>query len=155
MMNGLMTQLTRIKLGDDIEESHMRNRQLIAKWVYEKGKENNVVEIVERKNKHFVKINNYSKLRLLFGELLKEIQRIKSEGDFEAAKNLVEKYGVKIDQKLHREILDRYKRLNLAPYKGFVNPTYTLITNNMGEITDVKVSYTESYTEQMLRLSNK
>lgn len=155
MMNGLMTQLTRIKLGDDIEESHMRNRQLIAQWVYEKGKENNVVEIVERENKHFVKINNYSKLRLLFGELLKEIQRIKSEGDFEAAKNLVEKYGVKIDQELHREILDRYKQLNLAPYKGFVNPTYTLITNNMGEITDVKVSYTESYTEQMLRLSNK
>ncbi len=151
MMNGLMTQLTRIKLGDIIEESHMRNRQLIAKWVLEKGQYMNVVELVKKDGKTFVKINNYDELRSLFGELLAEIQRIKSEGDFEGAKKIVETYAVQVDPELHAEVLERYKKLNLAPYKGFVNPVYTPITDEAGNITDIKVDYTESYIEQHLR----
>lgn len=153
MMNGLMTQLVRIELGNDVEEAHMRNRQLIAKWVYEKGKAANVVEFAERDGKHFVKINDYVKLRELFGSLLAEIQRIKSEGDFDAAKNIVEKYGVKVDADLHKEIKARYEKLNLAPYKGFVNPMYETETDSNGNIVDVKVSYNEDFVSQMLRYS--
>lgn len=153
LMNGLMTQLTRIDLGKDIEESHMRNRQLISKWVYEKGRDEGVIEIVTNNNKKFVKVNDYEKLRLLFGELLREIQRIKSTGDIESAKNLVEKYAVKIDLDLHKEILDRYKALNLSPYKGFVNPKYEAVRDEFGNITDIKIEYGEDYTTQMLRYS--
>lgn len=155
MMNGLMTQLVRIELGNNVEEAHMRNRQLIAKWVFEKGKKHNVVELVKRDNKTYVKINDYTKLRSLFGELLSEIQRIKSEGDFNAARALVENYAVKVDLTLHKEILDRYKKLNISPYKGFVNPVYTLEKDKSGNITDVNVSYNEGYSEQMLRYSKE
>jgi dipeptidyl-peptidase-3 len=152
MMNGLMTQLTRIELGNNIEESHMRNRQLIARWVFEKGENDKVVEIKERDGKSFVVINDYKKMRELIGNLLAEIQRIKSEGDFEAAKELVEKYAVKVDQNLHKEIKDRYARLNLAPYKGFVNPIYKPIYDG-DKLVDVVVSYDENFVEQMLRYS--
>lgn len=155
MMNGLMTQLVRIEPGKDIEESHMRNRQLIARWVYEKGKDESVVELKERDGKTFVVINDYSKLRTLFGDLLAEIQRIKSEGDFVAAKKIVEDYAVKVDQKLHSEVLERYKRLNMKPYKGFVNPVFELVQDKDGKVTDVKISYDEGYTEQMMRYSKQ
>ena len=153
MMNGLMTQLVRIELGNNIEEAHMRNRAIIARWAYEKGKKDNVVELVKRDGKTFVKVNDYVKLRELFGALLAEIQRIKSTGDFNAARDMVENYGVKIDPVLHKEILERYKKLNLAPYKGFINPVYTAVKDALGNITDVKVDYTESYEDQMLRYS--
>ena len=153
--NGLMTQLTRINLGNNIEESHMRNRQLIAKWVFEKGKADNVIERKERDGKTFFEINDYEKLRTLFGELLAEIQRVKSEGDFEGAKNLVETYGVKVDYDLHREVLERYKKLNLAPYSGFVNPKYIVSWDNDGNITDITLDYTEGYAEQMMRYSKE
>lgn len=151
MMNGLMTQLTRIKPGDSIEESHMRNRQLIARWVLEKGAKDKVVELVERKGKTYVKINDYQALRQLFGKLLAEIQRIKSEGDFEGAKKLVETYAIKVDPKLHAEILERYRKLNLAPYKGFVNPVYTPVIDANKNIIDIKVDYTEDFLEQHLK----
>lgn len=153
MMNGLMTQLTRIQPGKNIEEAHMRNRQLIAAWVFEKGKADNVVEMKVRDGETYVVINDYEKLRSLFGQLLAEIQRIRSTGDFEAGKTIVEAYAVKVEPALHNEVLARYKKLNLAPYRGFVNPVYTLIKNKSGKITDVKVSYTENYTEQNLRYS--
>jgi dipeptidyl-peptidase-3 len=153
MMNGLMTQLVRIELGKDVEEAHMRNRQLIAKWVFEKGKAENVVELKQRDGKTYVVINNYEKLRSLFGELLKEVQRIKSEGDFEAGKNMVETYAVKIDRNLHQEVLERYAKLNLSPYKGFVNPVMKEVKNNSGETIDIQLDYTEGYAEQMLRYS--
>ncbi len=155
MMNGLMTQLVRIELGNDVEEAHMRNRQLIAKWAFEKGKPDNVVELVKKDGKTYVKINDYEKLRGLFGQLLAEIQRIKSEGDFAAARQLVEDYAVKVDPKLHEEVLARYEKLHLSPYKGFVNPVYEVVTNDSGEITDVKISYTEGYAQQMLRYSRE
>lgn len=155
VMNGLMTQLTRIQPGKNIEEAHMRNRQLIASWVFERGKADKVIEMVKRNGETFVVVNNYEKLRTLFGELLAEIQRIKSTGDFEGGKKLVETYGVKVDQPLHAEVLDRYKKLNLAPYRGFVNPVYTLVKNGKGEITDVKISYNENYVEQHLRYSKE
>ncbi len=155
IMNGLLTQLTRIQPGKNIEEAHMRNRQLIASWVYEKGKTDKVIEMVERNGKTFVVVNNYEKLRTLFGQLLAEIQRIKSTGDFESGKNLVETYGVKVNQILHTEVLKRYKKLNLAPYRGFVNPVYTLVKNGKGEITDVTISYNENYIDQHLRYSNE
>lgn len=151
MMNGLMTQLVRITPGESVEEAHMRNRQLIAKWAFEKGATDKVVELVKKDSKTYVVINDYNILRDLFGRLLAEIQRIKSEGDFEAARSLVEKYAVKVDPVLHAEILERYKKLNLAPYKGFVNPVYEVVTDKEGDITDVKVSYNERYAEQMLR----
>lgn len=151
MMNGLMTQLVRIIPGNDIEEAHMRNRQLIAKWAFENGKKDNVVELVKKDGKTYVKVNDYEKLRKLFGKLLAEIQRIKSEGDFEGAKALVENYGVKVDLDLHKEVLARYEKLNIAPYKGFVNPVYEPVTDKDGNITDVKVRYDEGYAEQMLR----
>lgn len=153
MMNGLMTQLVRIAKGKDVEEAHMRNRQLIARWTYEHGQRDKVVEIVRREGKSYVVINDYRRLRELFAQLLAEIQRIKSEGDFEAAKQLVENYGVKIDPQLHEEILERYKKLNLAPYKGFVNPVMRLEKNTQGEVTDVTLDYTEGYAAQMLRYS--
>ena len=153
MMNGLMTQLVRIEPGKDIEEAHMVNRQLIAKWVLEKGKADNVVEYKVRDGKTFVIINDYEKLRSLFGQLLAEIQRVKSEGDFKTAKYLVENYGIKVDQKLHKEVLDRYKSLNMKPYKGFVNPTFEITEDKDGNITDVKLNYTEDYISQMLRYS--
>ena len=153
MMNGLMTQLVRIAKGKDVEEAHMRNRQLIARWTYEHGQRDKVVEIVRREGKSYVVINDYRRLRELFAQLLAEIQRIKSEGDFEAAKQLVENYGVKIDPQLHEEILERYKKLNLAPYKGFVNPVMRLVKNAQGEVTDVTLDYTEGYAAQMLRYS--
>jgi len=153
IMNGLLTQLTRIQPGKNIEEAHMRNRQLIAAWVFEKGKTDKVIEMVIRDGKTYVVINDYEKLRTLFGKLLAEIQRIKSTGDFEEGKKLVEAYGVKVNQPLHDEILARYKKLNLAPYRGFVNPVYTLVKNEKGEITDVTISYTENYIDQHLRYS--
>ena len=153
MMNGLMTQLVRIAKGKDVEEAHMRNRQLIARWAYEHGQRDKVVEIVRREGKSYVVINDYRRLRELFAQLLAEIQRIKSEGDFQAAKQLVENYGVKIDPQLHEEILERYKKLNLAPYKGFVNPVMRLEKNAQGEVTDVTLDYTEGYAAQMLRYS--
>ena len=155
IMNGLMTQLTRIQPGKNIEEAHMRNRQLIAAWVFEKGKAGKVIEIVKRKGETFVVVNDYQKLRTLFGQLLTEIQRIKSTGDFEGGKKLVEMYGVKVNQNLHAEVLKRYKKLNLAPYRGFVNPVYTLVKNGKGEITDVTISYNENYIEQHLRYSKE
>ena len=131
----------------------MRNRQLIARWAYEHGKAENVVEFVKKDNKTYVKINDYEKLRALFAQLLAEIQRIKSTGDLEAARNMVETYAVKVDPALHAEVLQRYEKLNLAPYKGFVNPVYEAVMDEAGNITDVKVTYTEGYAEQMLRYS--
>ena len=155
LRNGLLTQLTRIESGKDIEESHMRNRQLIARWAYEAGKAENVVEFFKKDGKTFVRINDYLKLRNLFGQLLKEIQRIKSEGDFEAARNLVESYAVKVDRPLHDEILLRFKKLDLAPYAGFLNPIYELKTWPCGTPNDVLIRYDEDYTSQMLRYSNE
>ncbi len=153
MLNGMMTQLMRIEPGKDVEESHMRNRKLIAEWAYEMGKQDNVVELVEIDGETFIKINDYDKLREIFGKQLAEIQRIKSEGDYEAGRALVEKYAVKVDPQLHKEVLDRYASLSIAPYRGFVNPTYTLVKNDNGEITDVKITYGEGYIDQMLRYS--
>ncbi|MDR0349804.1 MAG: dipeptidyl peptidase 3 [Tannerella sp.] len=153
MMNGLMTQLVRVEAGKDIEEAHMRNRQLIARWVYEKGKAEKVVELKKRNGKTFVVINDYAMLRTFFGQLLAEVQRIKSEGDFEAGKALVETYGIKVDSELHAEVLTRYARLNLAPYKGFINPVMREVKDREGKVTDIKLDYTEGYTEQMLRYS--
>ena len=153
LMNGLMTQLVRIQPGNTVEEAHMRNRQLIARWVFEKGAADKVVELVKKDGKTYVVVNDYEKVRQLFGELLAEIQRIKSTGDFAAARALVEDYAVKVDPVLHAEVLERYKKLNLAPYKGFVNPKDEAVTDANGTITDVKVSYDEGYAEQMLRYS--
>lgn len=155
MMNGLMTQLVRIEPGRTVEEAHMRNRQLIARWVLEQGREAKVVELVVREGKTYVRVNDYAQLRALFGKLLAEVQRIKSEGDYEAARRLVETYGVQIDPALHAEVLQRYERLHLAPYKGFVNPVYTLQTDAEGNVTDVQIAYTEGYAEQMLRYSRE
>ena len=151
MMNGLMTQLVRIEPGCNVEEAHMRNRQLIARWALEHGADTRAVELVRREGKTYVKVNDYQELRRLFGRLLAEVQRIKSEGDYEAARRLVEKYGVQVDPELHAEVLARYRTLHLAPYKGFVNPVYTALTDDEGKIVDVKVDYTEGYAEQMLR----
>ena len=151
MMNGLMTQLVRIEPGKDIEEAHMRNRQLIANWVYEHAE--GEMLIIERDGKHYLQINDYEGVRRLYGELLAEIQRITSEGDYPAAKEMVEKYAVKVNPELHKEVLERYAKLNLAPYKGFVNPVYKVERNAEGEITDVKLDFTEGYVEQHLRYS--
>ena len=150
MMNGLMTQLTRIKPGHQIEEAHMRNRALIARWCLEHG---DAIELVKRDGKTFVSITDYEALRGLIARLLAEIQRIKSEGDFEAARQLVEKYAVKVDAHLHEEVLSRYAKLDLAPYKGFLNPVMTPVTDERGEITDITLDYTEGYAAQMLRYS--
>ena len=153
MMNGLMTQLTRIELGKNIEEAHMRNRALIAHWVLERGDE--AIKMVQRSGKTYVEISDYARLRDLFAQLLAEIQRIKSEGDFSAARKLVEQYAVKVDAALHSEVLERYRHLNLAPYKGFINPVLHPVTDESGVITDVAVDYTESYEAQMLRYSKE
>lgn len=153
LMNGLMTQLVRIEPGNNVEEAHMRNRQLIARWVYEKGAAEKVVELVKKDGKTYVVINDYEKVRDLFGRLLAEIQRIKSTGDYAGAHDLVEAYAVKVDPALHAEVLERYKKLNLAPYKGFVNPKYEAVTDADGTITDVTVTYDEGYAKQMLRYS--
>ena len=153
IMNGLMTQNTRIEPGKDIEEAHMRNRKLISEWAYQHGKADNVIEYVKRNGKTYIRINDYEKLRELFGKLLAEVQRIKSEGDYQAGKKLVEDYGVKLDQNLHQEVLNRYKNLDIAPYKGFVNPVYKLVKDANGNITDVTMSFTEGYVDQMLRYS--
>ena len=154
MMNGLMTQLTRVELGNNVEEAHMRNRQLIARWALENaGKE--CVELAKRDGKTYVVIHDYDKLRESFGKLLTEVQRIKSTGDYEAAKLLVENYGVKVDAELHKEILDRFAPLNIAPYRGFVNPRYVVTTDADGVITDVQLDYTEGYMEQMMRYSKE
>ena len=154
MMNGAMTQLVRIEPGKDVEEAHMRNRQLIANWVLAHvTPENPEVEIIEKDGKHYLRVNDYQGLRRLYGELLAEIQRITSEGDYAAAKEMVEKYAVKVNQELHNEILARYEKLNLAPYKGFVNPVYTAVRDAEGNITDVTIDFTEGYVEQHLRYS--
>ena len=153
MLNGLMTQLRRIEPGKDIEEAHMRNRKLIAEWVYEKGRQDNVVEMYKEDGKTYLRINDYERLRELFGELLAEIQRVRSEGDYAAACELVENYAVKVDPELHAEILSRYQPLHIAPYRGFVNPLYTAVRDAAGNITDVTISYPENYVEQMLRYS--
>ena len=154
MMNGAMTQLVRIEPGKDVEEAHMRNRQLIANWVLAHvTPENPEVEIIEKDGKHYLRVNDYQGLRRLYGELLAEIQRITSEGDYPAAKEMVESYAVKVNQELHNEILARYEKLNLAPYKGFVNPVYTAVRDAEGNITDVTIDFTEGYVEQHLRYS--
>ena len=150
IMNGYMTQLSRIELGKDVEESHMRNRKLIAEWCYEKGKAENVIELVKKDGKTYVVVNDFVKLRKLFGELLCEVQRIKSEGDYEACKALVEGYAVKINPELHKEVIERNKALNIEPYGGFVNPEYELVTDAEGKVTDVKISYPANYVEQHL-----
>lgn len=153
ILNGLMTQLMRIEPGKDVEEAHMRNRKLISEWCLVNGKDANVIELYNENGKTYVRINDYEALRNLFGKLLGEIQRIKSEGDYEAGRDLVETYGVKVDSKLHNEVLERYSHLSIAPYKGFVNPVYTAVTDADGNITDVTVSYDEDYIPQMLRYS--
>lgn len=153
LRNGLLTQLTRIEPGKNIEESHMRNRQLISKWVFERGQDEGVAEWVIRDGKTFVKINDYQRLQALFGELLAEVQRIKSEGDLAAAAKLIETYGVKVDADLHREVLERFKKLDIAPYAGFLNPELKLLTDENGKVVDVKVIDAEDYTEQMITYS--
>jgi dipeptidyl-peptidase-3 len=154
IMNGLISQLTRIKLGDNLQEAHMRNRQLNAMWVYQMGKKDNVIEFVKENGKTYTKINDYDKLRTLFGQLLREIQRIKSEGDYEGGKNLVENYGVKVDQELLKEVLTRYAKLNAKPYKGFIQAKLVPIMNGK-EITDIKVVYPTSFYEQMMEYARK
>lgn len=154
MMNGLMTQLTRLKLGDNLEEAHMRNRQLNARWAYEHGKKDSVVVFVKKDGKTYVQVNNYEKLRELFGQLLREIQRIKSEGDYAAGKNLVETYGVQVDKELHKEVLDRFAKLNIKPYKGFIQPKLVPVMDG-DKITDVKVEYPESFYQQMMEYAKQ
>lgn len=151
--NGLMVQLTRVKLGNNLEESHMRNRQLIASWVYEKGKEANVIERVNREGKTYFTIRDYEALRMLFGRLLAEVQRVKSEGDFEGARDLIENYGVRVDPVLHQEVLERYQKLNVAPYAGFVNPKYRLVEKE-GSVVDVEIEYPTDFLTQMLEYGN-
>jgi dipeptidyl-peptidase-3 len=152
--SGIMTQLYRIKPGDNLEEAHMRNRQLVASWVYEHGKKENVIEKVSRDGKTYFKINDYDKLRVLFGQLLKEIQRLKSEGDYEAAKNLVENYGVKVDQPLLAEVHKRYEKLNIAPYQGFIQAKLVPIMKG-SEIADVKIEFPDDFVAQMLEYGEK
>ena len=153
--NGLVTQLIRIKLGNDVEQSHMRNRQMVSKWVYERGKSENVIEKINRDGKTFFVINDYLRLRELFGELLREVQRIKSEGDFEAGKNLIETYGVKIDQDLHEEILKRNEKFNSAPYSGFINPVLIPLYNSDNEIVDITVTQPKDFASQMIDYAEK
>lgn len=152
MMNGLMTQLVRITPGNDIEEAHMRNRSLVAYWVLEHA--DGAVELAVRDGKTYVAVNDYARLRELFGQLLGEIQRIKSEGDYVAAREMVERYAVKVNESLHKEVLERYRRLDIAPYKGFINPVMEPVLDAGGDIVDIRVDYSESYTHQMLRYSN-
>ena len=154
IMNGIMTQLTRVQLGKDVEQAHMRNRKLVAEWCYENGAKDSIIVKVVENNKTYFVVNDFEKLRVLFGDLLKEIQRIKSEGDFNAGKELVERYAISVDRDLHKEVLDRYNALNLEPYNGFVNPVYTPVVEN-GEIVDVEIDYSQNYVDQMLEYSNK
>jgi dipeptidyl-peptidase-3 len=154
MMNGLMIQLVRLKPGEQLEEAHMRNRQLNAMWAYQKGKKDNTVEFVKKDGKTYVKINDYDKLRNLFGQLLREIQRIKSEGDYNAGKNLIETYGVKVDPVLHKEVLERYKKLNIKPYKGFIQPRLVPVMNG-DQIEDVKIEYPTNFFDQMMEYGKK
>ncbi len=149
IMNGFQTQLSRVEFGKNVEQSHMRNRKLISEWCYQAGKAENVIEWIEKDGKHYIVVNDFARLRELFGELLCEIQRIKSEGDYEAGRALVEKYAVKIDPAIHREVLDRYAALNIEPYGGFVNPEFELVKKGC-KIIDVKVTYPANYVEQML-----
>lgn len=158
LLNGLMTQLNRVEPGKDVEEAHMRNRQLISRWILENGRHKakggkDVVALVKKGGKTYVQINDYLKMRELVGNLLAEVQRIKSEGDYKGGNDLVQKYAVKVDPKLHKEVIERYRKLNIPPYRGFINPVYTPVYDEKGEITDVKISYPENYVEQMLRLS--
>jgi len=151
--NGMMQQLRRLKLGEHIEEAHMRNRQLIASWVFEKGAKDNVIEKRVRDEKTYFVVNDYQKLRILFGDLLRELQRIKSEGDFAAGQALIEGYAVKVNTELHKEVIERYKKLNLAPYSGFINPKLTPVYEGGeqgGKIIDVKISYPSDFAKQML-----
>jgi dipeptidyl-peptidase-3 len=152
--NGLITQLTRLNLGENLEEAHMRNRQLNAMWAYEKGKSENVISFFKENGKTYVKVNNYERLRELFGELLREIQRIKSEGDFKAGQALVENYGVKVDQALLKEVKERFEKLNVAAYKGFVQPVLTPVMKD-NKIVDVKVSYPNNWLQDQLERSKK
>ena len=153
--NGLMTQLIRIKLGDDVEQAHMRNRQMVSKWVYEKGISENVIEKVKENNKTYFVIRDYDKLRVLFGELLKEIQRIKSEGDYDAGMNIIETYGVKVDQEIHKEVLERNKKFNTPPYSGFINPELKPVYDDKNEIVDILVIQPDSFAKQMIDYANK
>jgi dipeptidyl-peptidase-3 len=155
MQNGLLTQSVRISLGSDIEEAHMRNRALIANWALDLDKDNTVVNIVERDGKHYVEIKDYEALRNIFAQELHEIQRIKSEGDLDMAKSLVEKYGIKLNPNLHSEVLRRYELLNIAPYKGFINPWMKPQYDADGNIKDIVLDYTETYSHQMLRYSGE
>jgi dipeptidyl-peptidase-3 len=155
IMNGYMTQLTRIKPGKNIEQAHMRNRALIARWVVEQGASDKIVEVIHEMGKTQIRINDYVKMRELIGHLLAEIQRIKSEGDYETARLLIEKYAVKVDPDLHKEVLARYTKLNIAPYRGFVNPVMVVIKDKEGQITDIRIDYREGYAEQMLRYARK
>jgi dipeptidyl-peptidase-3 len=154
IMNGLMTQLTRLKPGEQLEEAHMRNRQLIADWAYEHGKKDNVIEFFKKDGKTYVRVNDYAKLRTLFGDLLREMQRVKSEGDFKAGKALVENYGVKVNPELHKEILARYAKLGIKPYRGFIQPKLTPVMNG-NDITDVKVEYPDNFYQQMMEYGKK
>ncbi|MEP2508987.1 MAG: dihydrofolate reductase, partial [Reichenbachiella sp.] len=153
--NGMMTQLRRLKLGEDIEEAHMRNRAWVSAWSFEQGKADNIIERKEKDGNTYFVINDYEKLREIFGRLLRETQRIKSEGDYEAAKALVESYGVKVDTKLHQEVLDRAAKLKGAPYGGFINPELVPVTDDAGNITDIEVSYPMDFTKQMLEYGKK
>jgi len=146
----MMLQLRRIVPGNVIEQAHMRNRSMVSHWVYEKGKADNVIEKVVRDGKTYFDVKDYGKLRELFGELLKEVQRVKSQGDYEAGKNLIETYGVQVDEELHAEVLARSEKLNIPPYGGFINPKLVPVTNDAGEITDVKVEYPADFAQQML-----
>jgi len=148
--NGLMIQLARLKPGENLEQAHMRNRQMVSRWVYEKGLSDNVIERKTKDGKTYFVINDYEKLQKLFGELLREVQRIKSQGDYEAARELIETYGVKVDQELHTEVLDRYAKLNRAPYGGFLNPKLEAVRDADGRITEVRVEYPDDFMEQML-----
>ena len=148
-----MTQLNRIELGDDVEEAHMRNRQWISAWVFERGKEDNIIEKITRDGKTYFNITDYGKLRDLFGELLRETQRIKSEGDYDAVKTLVETYGVKVDPEFHAQVLKRYEQFDNAPYTGYVNPVLVPVTNDAGDIVDIKIEQPESFPAQMLSYS--
>ncbi len=150
----MMTQLTRIALGKEVEQAHMRNRKLISEWCYEQGMAERVIEKVSQDGKTYIVVNDYERLRELFAELLHEVQRIKSEGDFEAGKRLIETYGVKVDPALHKEVIDRYAELRLEPYSGFVNPIYKPVMED-GEIVDVLIEYTDDYSGQMLEYSEK
>ena len=153
--NGMLKQLRRVELGKDIEQSHMRNRALIAHWAFEMGREDNVIAEVKKDGKTYYDIRDYQKLKNIFGEQLIELQRIKSQGDFEAGKNLIETYGVKIDQDIHKEVLKRVEKLNIAAYSGFVNPELVPVTDDAGNIMDIKIEYPDNFTMQMLSYSKR